>query len=183
MRKLPIAAVAALALMAGAASAQTANTPNTANTTNTMNTSPRPGAATTAPMHKEAAINPLNQDDVSKIEGTAVYGNDDGKIGHVSTVLMDPSSKKIDRLVVTAGGVLGVGGHRVAIPVEQFSWDADKDAFKLGTTVADLKQMPEWVEGGQQTATGSSIPPRDINKKPSDDSANPPNGAGDSSSR
>ena len=48
MRKLPIA-VAALALMTGAASAQT---------TNTLNTSPRPapGAATTAPMHKENAI-------------------------------------------------------------------------------------------------------------------------------
>ena len=175
MRKLPIA-VAALALMTGAASAQT---------TNTLNTSPRPapGAATTAPMHKENAINPLTQEDVSKIEGTSVYGNDDGKIGHVSTALMDPSSKKIDRLVVSAGGVLGVGGHRVAIPVEQFSWDADKGAFKLGTNVADLKQMPEWVEGGQQTATGSSQPPRDMNK-PSGTSTNPPaNAGGDSSSK
>jgi sporulation protein YlmC with PRC-barrel domain len=164
MRKLPIA-VAALALMTGAASAQT---------TNTLNTSPRPapGAATTAPMHKENAINPLTQEDVSKIEGTSVYGNDDGKIGHVSTALMDPSSKKIDRLVVSAGGVL-----------EQFSWDADKGAFKLGTNVADLKQMPEWVEGGQQTATGSSQPPRDISK-PSDTSTNPPaNAGGDSSSK
>jgi sporulation protein YlmC with PRC-barrel domain len=172
MRTLPIA-VAALALMTGAASAQT----------NTLNPPPRPapGAATTAPIQKEAAINPLTQDDVSKIEGTSVYGNNDDKIGHISTMLMDPSSKKIDRLVVTAGGVLGVGGHRAAIPVEQFSWDADKGAFKLGTTLAELKQMPEWVEGGQQTATGSSIPPRDLNNKPSDNTKNPPNSAGDSS--
>jgi hypothetical protein len=80
-----------------------------------------------------------------------------------------------------AGGVLGVGGHRVAIPVEQFSWDADKGAFKMGTTVAELKQMPEWVEGSQQTATGSSVPPRDLNNKPSDSTKNPSNGAGDSS--
>src|SRR5438270_10478851 len=123
MRKLPIA-VAALALMTGAASAQTTNT----------SPRPAPGATTTAPMHKETAINPLTQDDVSKIEGTSVYGNDDGKIGHISTALMDPSSKKIDRLVVSAGGVLGVGGHRVAMPVEQFPWDADTGAFKLGTT-------------------------------------------------
>ena len=170
MRKLPIA-VAALALMTGAASAQTTNT----------SPRPAPGAATTAPMHKETAINPLTQDDVSKIEGTSVYGNDDGKIGHISTALMDPSSKKIDRLVVSAGGVLGVGGHRVAIPVEQFSWDGDKDAFKLGTTVAELKQMPEWVEGGQQTATGSSQPPRDLSNKPSDNTKSPSSGAGDSS--
>src|SRR5207249_4948819 len=140
------------------------------------------GAATTAPMHKTAAINPLTQEDVSKIEGTSVYGNNDDKIGHISTILMDPSSKKIDRLVVTAGGVLGVGGHRVAVPVEQFSWDANRGTFKLGTTVAELKQMPEWIEG-QQTATGSSLSPRNestISKPPTP----PPAGAGgDNTSR
>src|SRR6195256_6068290 len=173
MRKLPIAAVAALALMTGVASAQSTSPSNPAR--------PAPGA-TAAPVQKEAAINPLSQEDVSKIEGTTVYGSDDGKIGHVSTALMDPSSKKIDRLVVTAGGVLGVGGHRVAIPVEQFSWDANRGAFKLGTTVAELKQMPEWVEG-QQTATGSSLSPRN-DATTSKATTPPPAGAGgDNTSR
>ena len=176
MPKLPIAAVAALALMTGAASAQMSTTPSSP-------ARPAPGATTTAPMPKEAAINPLNQEDVSKIEGTTVYGSDDGKIGHVSTALMDPSSKKIDRLVVTAGGVLGVGGHRVAIPVGQFSWDADKGAFKLGTTVAELKQMPEWVDG-QQTAVGSSLSPRNNAATPRTTNTTPPAGAGgDNTSR
>jgi sporulation protein YlmC with PRC-barrel domain len=174
MRKLPIAAVAALALMTGVASAQSTSPSSPAR--------PAPGA-TAAPIQKEAAINPLSQEDVSKIEGTTVYGSDDGKIGHVSTALMDPSSKKIDRLVVTAGGVLGVGGHRVAIPVEQFSWDADKGAFKLNTTVAELKQMPEWVEG-QQTMTGSSLSPRNDATTPRPtNTTTTPAGAGDSSSR
>ena len=172
MRKLPIAAVAALALMTGVASAQSTSPSSPAR--------PAPGA-TAVPVQKEAAINPLSQEDVSKIEGTTVYGSDDGKIGHVSTALMDPSSKKIDRLVVPAGGVLGVGGHRVAIPVEQFSWDADKGAFKLNTTVAELKQMPEWVEG-QQTMTGSSLSPRNDATTPRTTTP-PPAGAGDSSSR
>jgi len=175
MRKLPIAAVAALALMTGAASAQSTSPSSPAR--------PAPGA-TAAPVQKEAAINPLSQEDVSKIEGTTVYGSDDGKIGHVSTALMDPSSKKIDRLVVTAGGVLGVGGHRVAIPVEQFSWDADRGTFKLNTTVAELKQMPEWVEG-QQTMTGSSLSPRNDATTPrtTNTTTTPPAGAGDSTSR
>jgi sporulation protein YlmC with PRC-barrel domain len=177
MPKLPIAAVAALALMTGAASAQMSTTPSSP-------ARPAP-SATTAPMQKESAINPLKQEDVSKIEGTTVYGNDDGKIGHVSTALMDPSSKKIDRLVVTAGGLLGVGGHRVAIPVEQFSWDADKGAFKLGTTVAELKQMPEWIDG-QQTAVGSSLSPRNDAATPrtTNTTTTPPAGAGgDNTSR
>jgi sporulation protein YlmC with PRC-barrel domain len=175
MRKLPIAAVAALALMTGVAAAQNSTSPS-------IPARPAPGATgAAAPVLKETAINPLSQEDVSKIEGTTVYGSDDGKIGHVSTSLMDPTSKKIDRLVVTAGGVLGVGGHRVAIPVEQLSWDADKGAFKLKTTVAELKQMPEWVEG-QQTMTGSSLSPRNDTTTPRTTTA-PPAGAGDSTSR
>jgi hypothetical protein len=175
MRKLPIAAAAALALMTGVATAQNSTSPS-------IPARPAPGATTApAPMQKEAAINPLSQEDVSKIEGTTVYGSDDGKIGHVSTELMDPASKKIDRLVVTAGGVLGVGGHRVAIPVEQLSWDADKGAFKLNTTLAELKQMPEWVEG-QQTMTGSSLSPRNDTMTPRTTTP-PPAGAGDSTSR
>ncbi len=152
MRTLPIAAAALIALMAAAASAQTPTTPS----------SPRPpgGAPATsgpAQVHKEPAVNPLTKEDVSKIEGTDVYGTDNSKIGHISRVLMDPDSKKIDRLVVSAGGVLGVGAHLVAIPVDKFTWDADKGVFKLAQTDAELKAMPEWV-AGNKNATGSSTP-------------------------
>jgi hypothetical protein len=148
MHKIPIAAAAVLAMMTVAASAQT-----------TSPSTPRPATpgATSAPVQREPVVNPLTKDDVSNIEGTAVYGGDDGKIGYVSTVLMDPQSKKIDRLVVNSGGMLGMGGHRVAMPLDQFKWDADKGAFKLSTTLANIKSMPEWVEGAE-TATGSSSP-------------------------
>jgi sporulation protein YlmC with PRC-barrel domain len=176
MRTIPIAAVAALALMAGVASAQTSST-----TTPNVPARPAPGATTApAPAPRAPAINPLAQEDVSKIDGTAVYGGDDGKVGHVSTMLMDPASKKIDRLVVTSGGILGVGGHRVAIPIDKFSWDADRGVFKLGMTEASLKQMPEWVEG-QETATGSSLPSQSKALTPSTSTTTPSTGAGDSS--
>jgi len=149
MHKIPIAAAAALAMLTVAASAQTTPSP----------TGPRPTTPGMAPpaVQHAPAINPLTKDDVSNIEGTTVYGSDDAKLGHVSTVLMEPQTRKIDRLVVTAGGMLGVGGHRVALPIDQFKWDADKGAFRLSTTLASLKAMPEWVEG-VATATGSSSP-------------------------
>ena len=170
MRIIPITAVAALALLTGAASAQTPAT----------QTSPRPtprGATTAPAAPRHVAQNPLTQEDIANIDGTSVYGTDDKKIGSVSTVLMEPQSKKIDRLVVNSGGVLGVGGHRVAIPVDQFSWDGEKGAFRLQSTVADIKNMPEWVEGAQNTtATGSSQPPRDEVRIP-------PAGAGGSDSQ
>ncbi|MGC2416000.1 MAG: PRC-barrel domain-containing protein [Stellaceae bacterium] len=150
MHKMPIAAAAVLAVMTVAASAQT-----------TSPSTPRPAMPGTAPapVQHALAINPLTKDDVSNIEGATVYGGGDAKLGYVSTVLMDPQTKKIDRLVVKAGGVLGVGGRRVAIPIDQFKWDAGKGGFRLPMTMASLKSMPEWVEGAE-TATGSSQPPK-----------------------
>ena len=151
MRTIPIA-VAALALLSAAASAQTPQTPPARPMS--------PGqSATAVPAKPAPAINPLTQEDISLIEGTTVHGGDDAKLGHISTVLMDPKSKQIDRLVVAAGGVLGIGSHRVAIPVDQFSWDGDKAVFKLTKDMASLKAMPEWVEGATN-ATGSSLPPK-----------------------
>jgi len=153
MRTIPIATAALLVALAGAASA---GVPTTADPLGPLaQATPRPPAA-------HEVINPLIKGDVSGIEGIDVYG-DDGKLGYVSTVLIDPQSKKPDRLVVAAGGVLGIGGRRVAIPVDQFKWEPDKGAFRLMTTMAGLRSIPEWVEG-PDTATGSSLPPR--NEKP-----------------
>jgi sporulation protein YlmC with PRC-barrel domain len=148
MRTIPIA-VAALTLMSAAALAQT--TPSSPS----RPSSPSPGATMT-PAKPPPAINPLTQEDISKIEGQTIYGGDDSKLGHVANVLMDPKTKQIDRLVVAAGGVLGIGSHRVAIPVDQFTWDGERSVFKLQKDVVALKAMPEWVEGA--TATGSSQP-------------------------
>lgn len=149
MSKLPIVAVAALGLMTATASAQM--TPSTPHATG--------GApASTAPAKRAPQPNPLAQADVSKIDGAAVFDSSNKNIGHVSTVLMEPQSKKIDKLVVAAGGVLGIGAHQVAIPLDQFSWDADQDGFKLKMDETALKTQPAW-NGGEQTASGSSSPP------------------------
>ena len=92
-------------------------------------------------------------EDTSQIKGSTVYGSDDKKIGAVSAVLMQPQSKTIDRLVVNEGGLLGVGGHRVAVPITEFKWNGDKDAFTIGKTADDLKSMPEW-----NAASAASVP-------------------------
>jgi hypothetical protein len=85
-------------------------------------------------------------EDISKINGASVYGSDDAKIGSISTVLMKPESKTIDRFVVGEGGVLGVGTHYVALPITAFSWDSQRGGFKLAKTADDLKAMPEWKQ-------------------------------------
>jgi hypothetical protein len=136
---------AALALSTGVAFAQMTPSPGGA--------SPAPGGlvapSVTTPAHIPA-VNPLTTEDVSHITGTAVYGSDDKKIGSISRELMKPDSKTIDRLVVAEGGLLGVGAHDVAMPISQFKWDQDKEAFTIDKTVDDVKAMPEWQDPSRQ---------------------------------
>jgi len=117
-----------------------------------------PASAPAAAPHKPAP-NPLKSEDVSAIKGATVYGSDDKKIGSIATVLMQPDNKTIDRLVVASGGVLGLGAHDVALPLDQFSWDADKGGFKLAKTGDELKTMAEWKAPGEEVGSGSSTPP------------------------
>ena len=126
-----------VALVAGSAFAQQSPSTDTANPPGmTMPATPQ--------VVVPPAPNPLEKEDVSKIAGTGVYGVDDKKIGSVSTVLMKPENKTVDRLVIASGGFLGMGAHHVALPVTDFSWDSAKGAFKIAKSVEDLKSMPEW---------------------------------------
>lgn len=155
MRKVVIAAASALALLSGPVIAQTSAPSNGAS----PSTAPLGGMSGPVASTPKPAQNPLTDEDVSKIKGTNVYGSDGKKIGDVSTALMKPESKTLDRLVVTSGGVLGVGGHQAAMPIGEFQWDADKGGFKVAKTADDLKAMPAWRDSSSMGSTGSSLPP------------------------
>ena len=114
------------------------------------------GSAAAPARSASAAVNPLTVEDVSKLKGVDVYGSDDQKIGEISTVLMNPESKTIDRLVVGEGGVLGVGARNVALPISAFSWDAKAGSFKIARTGDELKSMPEWHEQVSEAPNGAA---------------------------
>ena len=140
MRRFILAAASVLALTAGAAQAQ--------QNQGSEQVVPPPATSDTTMGQPVAnlppAPNPLESQDVSKLNGADVYGADGHKIGDVSTALMDPSTKVIDRLVVSSGGVLGIGMHYVVLPIADFSWDAQKAGFRIAETAKDVKAMPEW---------------------------------------
>src|SRR5712691_1606448 len=148
MRAISIAAASASALLTVSAYAQSQSPSGNA-------TLPRSKTPAAVPAPRTLALNPLKQEDVSKIEGASVLASDGKKLGDVSKVLMKPDDKTIDRLVVHAGGLLGVGGRHVAMPIDDFSWDADAVAFKISKTADDLTSMAEWTPPGSETrATG-----------------------------
>ena len=162
MRATSFLTLSAALLLSTAALAQQTPPPSSTTTHGTA------GSVAVAP--RAPATNPLQQADVSKVEGVSVIGSDGKKIGDVTTALMQPQDKKIDRLVVHAGGVLGMGGRYVALPVDAFSWDGSKNAFTIAKTENDVKYMTEWKPGQPATTeTGSSSEPSNRAPLPSSD--------------
>jgi PRC-barrel domain len=158
MRTTWISAASVLALLAAPALGQTTAPSSPAPTVAPMQGQPDPLKQEPDPLKQEP--DPLKQEDVSQIKGAVVYGGDNKKIGSIATVLMRPDSHQIDRLVVGAGGVLGVGAHDVALPINQFRWDSQRAGFKISKTAADLKAMPAWVaSGAAKGMNGSSAAP------------------------
>lgn len=155
MRTMTIIAVSSLALASSPALAQLSS-PGGMSPTHATAPAPIGSAAPAAP--KAPAANPLNGEDVSLLSGTDVYGSSGHKIGSISTALMNPQTKKIDRLVVSAGGLLGIGAHRVALPVGQFTWEASKGGFMIADSEQQLKSMPEWHDT-TQAMNGSAASP------------------------
>jgi hypothetical protein len=51
-----------------------------------------------------------------KVDGTAVYGADDRKIGSVQLVMIDKSSGKVAYEVISFGGFLGMGEDYYPLP-------------------------------------------------------------------
>ena len=144
MRSISLAMISAVALMSVPVAAQAASsTAQAASSTATQQGVP--SGENTAPL-AERHLDPLKQADVSKISGTDLSGSDNTKIGSVLTELMNPESKRIDRLVLSTGGILGVNKHDVVLGIDKFSWDADKNGLKVSSTADELKSMPEWHE-------------------------------------
>src|SRR5258708_12900691 len=74
-----------------------------------------------------------------KVEGTAVYGADDNKIGSVQRVMIDKISGKVAYAVVSFGGFLGMGEDYYPMP-----WPNLKTDTRLaGYPAAPIEHHPK----------------------------------------
>jgi sporulation protein YlmC with PRC-barrel domain len=78
----------------------------------------------------------------SKLLHAAVYNDQNQKIGNVDDFIVSPDGK-LSTAVVDVGGFLGIGAHKVAIPVQQFGQVSPKIVLK-GATKEALRALPEF---------------------------------------
>jgi sporulation protein YlmC with PRC-barrel domain len=82
----------------------------------------------------------------SKIIGTDVKNPKGEDLGDIKDLVLDPMSGRLAYVVVSYGGLLGMGDKLFAIPWSAVSWSADKDYFVLNMDKEALKNAPGFDE-------------------------------------
>jgi hypothetical protein len=81
-----------------------------------------------------------------KVEGTAVYGTDQNKIGELERVMIDKLSGKVAYAVVSFGGFLGIGEDYYPMPWSTLKYDTNLGGYRVGVTKDQLDKAPKYSE-------------------------------------
>jgi hypothetical protein len=82
-----------------------------------------------------------------KVEGTAVYGADDNKIGTIERVMIDKMSGKVSYAVLGFGGFLGLGNDHYPLPWHSLKYDTRLGGYVAGVTEQQLRGAPKFSGG------------------------------------
>ncbi len=80
-----------------------------------------------------------------KVEGTAVYGPDDRKIGSIERVMIDKISGRVSYAVLGFGGFLGLGNDHYPLPWESLKYDTRIGGYRTGITEDQLRGAPHYA--------------------------------------
>jgi hypothetical protein len=79
-----------------------------------------------------------------KVEGTAVYGAGNEKIGSIERVMIDKLSGKVSYAVLSFGGILGIGDDHYPLPWQSLKYDTSLGGYRTGITESQLKDAPKY---------------------------------------
>jgi len=79
-----------------------------------------------------------------KVEGTAVYGRDENKIGSIERVMIDKQSGKVAYAVLSYGGFMGIGDEHYPTPWSSLKYDTRLGGYVVGITADQLKAAPRF---------------------------------------
>ena len=81
-----------------------------------------------------------------KVEGTAVYGPDDQKIGSIERVMIEKTSGRVSYAVIGFGGFLGIGNDHYPLPWNSLKYDTTLGGYRTGITVDQLNGAPKYAD-------------------------------------
>src|SRR5215218_7896323 len=84
-----------------------------------------------------------------KVEGTAVYGAGDTKIGSIERVMIDKMSGKVSYAVLSFGGFLGIGDDHYPLPWHLLKYDTNLGGYRTGITEKQLQGAPKYSSNNE----------------------------------
>lgn len=81
-----------------------------------------------------------------KVEGTAVYGADESKIGSIERIMIDKISGKVAYAVLSFGGFLGMGEDFYPVPWQTLNYETNLGGYRVNFTEDQLKRAPKYNE-------------------------------------
>jgi hypothetical protein len=79
-----------------------------------------------------------------KVEGTAVYGPDNNKIGSIQRVMIDKLSGTVSYAVLSFGGFLGIGDDYYPLPWQSLEYDTRLGGYRTNVTEQQLRGAPKF---------------------------------------
>src|ERR1700754_2807664 len=105
-------------------------------------------AMATAAMDTRETMSLIGSD---KVEGTAVYGVDEKKIGQVERVMIDKMSGKVAYAVLSFGGFLGLGEDYYPTPWTNLTYDTRLGGYRVNLTKDQLEKAPKYSKESDWT--------------------------------
>jgi hypothetical protein len=81
-----------------------------------------------------------------KVDGTAVYGADQEKIGSIQRVMIDKISGKVAYAVMSFGGFMGLGEDYYPVPWSTLKYDTNLGGYRVNLTNDQLKGAPKYSD-------------------------------------
>jgi hypothetical protein len=78
------------------------------------------------------------------VEGAAVYGADNEKIGKIERVMIDKMSGKVADAVMSFGGFLGMGEDQYPLPWSMLTYDTNLGGYRVNLTRDQLENAPKY---------------------------------------
>jgi hypothetical protein len=81
-----------------------------------------------------------------KVEGTAVYGADEQKVGEIERVMIEKVGGKVAFAVLSFGGFLGIGEDYYPVPWSILTYDTRLGGYRTNLTADQLDRAPKYSE-------------------------------------
>ena len=108
----------------------------------TRPTTPAPALRPTTPPAPQGTSAPARMEG-SHLIGLTLRNNANESIGSIDDVIVDRDGR-VRQVVVSVGGFLGIGEHKVAIAWDQLRFDQARDVAMVNLSKDQLRAMPEY---------------------------------------